>query len=293
MIYYLLLAGVIAFGVLETMLQKSYNIRTGNRGVFLFGALSAYAAAITFLCSASFPLHYSLAALPYSIVLALSYGSAIVGTVMAYRYGPLAITALIASYSLLVPTFYGIIFLHETPRFTFFIGLTLLVISLFLINYRKEKNAAPFSPKWLIFMIITFCGNGLCSTVQTMFVRNVDGRDGAPSMKNEFMIVSLVIIGTILILASFAAERHDIGKVVGKGGLFAVGYGVLNGFLNLFVILIQVGKVIPVAVMYPCISAFGMVATYLLSVFFYKEKMTAASRVGFYIGIAACVLLNL
>lgn len=47
------------------------------------------------------------------------------------------------------------------------------------------------------------------------------------------------------------------------------------------------------SVMFPIISAGGIVATYLVSLLVYKEKMTPQQTVGTFIGVVSIVVLNL
>ena len=70
------------------------------------------------------------------------------------------------SCSLLLPSFYGIIFLSEPIGIKLIVGIVLLVVALVMINY--EKDAVPSSLKWAICAVLAFVGNGMCSVVQKL-----------------------------------------------------------------------------------------------------------------------------
>lgn len=67
--------------------------------------------------------------------------------------------------------------------------------------------------------------------------------------------------------------------------------GAANGLVNLFVIILS-GRM-PVSVMFPVISAGGIVAAALVSVFLYKEKLSLYQKIGMFLGTLAIVALNI
>ena len=84
----------------------------------------------------------------------------------------------------------------------FFIGLGLLAISLFLVNKKNDK--CPITPKWLLFVFLSFTGNGLCSTFQKMQQIAFGG-----AYKNEFMIISLAIVVFVNGAATLVTNKGD------------------------------------------------------------------------------------
>ena len=140
-----------------------------------------------FIITGGFTLKFNGVILPYSIAFGASYGAAVVFSFLSILTGPLSLSVLISSYSLMVPTFYGLIFLNEDVSFLFYIGLALLAVSLFLINYKPKvkdttESGAKITPLWLLFVFLGFLGNGICSTVQVVQQRAFNGE-----YKNEFM----------------------------------------------------------------------------------------------------------
>ena len=64
----------------------------------------------------------------------------------ALSIGPMALTSIIASFSLIIPFLFGIILLNESLTLLKIFGIILLLFSIFLINIKKENR---FSAKWL------------------------------------------------------------------------------------------------------------------------------------------------
>lgn len=279
----LYLVSIILGLAFQNIIRKLYTQKTSGKGVYFFGFLTSLAAMLFFIIiSDGFAWNAGL--LVYALFFALSYAASAVAGVAAVAHGPLSITSLITSYSLMVPTFYGLIFLKDPISFGLFPGLLLLAISLFLIN--KKSADSTITLKWVIYVFIGFAGNGMCSVVQKMQQIAFNG-----AYKNEFMIVSLAIVVVILGMFVIKKERKEIKSVATAGWYTALPCGIANGMVNLFVMILS--GIMPISLMFPMISAGGIVITYLFSRFIYKEKLTKTQFVGFVIGIASVIFLNI
>lgn len=266
----------------QSIVKKPYTQKTSGGGVYFFNMLLSMAALLFFVATSS-KLNFNLTYVPYSIGFAVAYAVSSVFMVLAIAYGSLSLTSLFISYSLMIPTIYGLI-LGEPVGNGFLPGMILLVISIFLTNKRDEK--AKISFKWVIFVLLSFIGNGMCTVVQKMQQVASGGK-----YKNEFMIVALAIVTIVMFIISLFQERRDIKFYAKSGWHWALICGVLNGMVNLFVMILS-GRM-SVSLMFPLISAGGLIVTYIVSRLFYKEKLTRIQFVGFVFGLAAVVLLNI
>lgn len=263
--------------------RKAYSQKTNGGGVYLFGAVSVFAAAMFFLFTSG-KMHWDVRVIPYAIGFATFYSMAVVFGTFAVTCGPLSITALISSYSLILPTVFGLLFLQERIRFGLFPGLCLLFVSLFLIN-RKNENIT-ITPKWVLFVSLAFLGNGGCSIVQKLQQSAFDG-----AYKNEFMLLALSVVLVVLAVAALLKERDQFCACAKSLWWLGSSCGIMNGVVNLLVMLLS-GK-LSASFMFPVISAGGIVATFVISTLFYREKLTKIQVVGFAFGAASVVLLNL
>jgi len=293
---YILLFVVVIFNSSQSLIQKQYNIKTQATNVFSFCGLTCFFALLFFVASAFFSIEFQEGSLIvnkssginfdpgiiiYAVGFSITYAAATLGGFLALKYGPLGITLLIGSYSLLVPTFYGIIFLKDPISYTTYIGLALLAVSLFCLNFKNEK--INFSLKWLVCVILSFIGNGMCSTVQRMQQVAFDGEG-----KNELMIVALIIsVILFFIIALVRKEKFDIRQSLP----YAAPKGIANGIVNLFVMALQ--AVIPTAIFFPVISAGGIITGFFVSIYVYKEKLSKLQYFGYALGVLSVILLNL
>ena len=267
----------------QNITRKMYTEKVGDNGAYLFSALTSLFSMLFFVATMK-GFDWNPAIIPYAIAFAISFALAGIFGVLSIAVGPLSLSSLMISYSLMIPTFYGIIFLNEPISVYFLIGLGLLAISLFLVN--KKNDSLPVTAKWFFFVFLAFAGNGLCSTFQKMQQNAFGG-----SYKNEFMILSLAIVVVVLLVMSFMTSKGGFKKQLYHARFTAVSCGIMNGAVNMFVMILS--GMIAVSVMFPLISAGGIVVTYLISKIFYKEKLTKVQLIGFLTGIASIVFLSI
>lgn len=281
---YLFLIIIILEGLLENLLAKEYNIQTPKPNGLLFTGVACFCALGFFLLNAHGKVAYDPALLPYSLCFAAAFGTASVTLVFAIKTGPLSLSSLMSSYSLLIPTFYGIFFLRDKPHITLYFGLAALLVSLFLINFKKNEKL-HFEPMWLVYVLLCFVSNGLCSTIQKMQQMAFDG-----AYKNEFMIYALIPVSFVLLLFGFLrpGNKREMLKPCIKYGVLK---GVGNGLMNYLVMLAS--ALLPNSVLFPSISAGGIVLTFFCAVTLYKERLTGMQYLGYGLGVVSLVLLNL
>lgn len=277
----------IIIGVtLQNVLKKAYNEKVSG-GVYSFSVGSILFALIVFLIPAIGSFQFNGSTVIYSLLFALFYSMGTVFTLLAIGCGPLSLTSLAISYSLIIPTFYGLIFLGEEQKSTLYIGIVLLLLSLLLINFEKKGEQKKITLKWAVFTLLAFIGNGGCSTVQKIQVENQNGK-----YSNEFMITALIISAMVMIILSLSTEKKSLPHNLKKGfALYAI-CGIANGVVNLLVILLSNGRM-AASVMFPLISAGGIIATFFISLFVYKERLSRLQTAGLISGIGAIVFLNI
>ena len=289
---YLFLVIVMLFCILQDITKKQYNVKVEKSNGFIFSAIVSLFAMFFFLISSGFKFDINSQVIPYSVGFAASYASALVGAFLAIKWGPLSITLLVISYSLIIPAFYGLIALDEKLTPVKIIGLILLAISLLLIskvlerkNEGGEETKQKISVKWLIALFFAFAGNGMCSTVQKMQQTALDG-----NYKSEFMIVALIISFVALVIAAIVnKEDIRVGTLPCIG--FAAITGIANGIVNLLVMVLT--GMMSASILFPTISGGGIVLGFIFSIFVYKEKLTKIQYIGYAIGTVSVVLLNI
>ena len=128
-------------------------------------------------------------------------------------------------------------------------------------------------------------GNGGCTIIQKAQQLACDG-----AYKNEFMFIASLLAGVVLLIGAAFAERKSMLAHLKHGALWFGICGATNGFMNLLVMILA--KELAASVMFPVISAGGIVLTFFVSVFFYKERLSKWQIIGVVLGAVSVVLLN-
>ncbi|MBQ4137095.1 MAG: EamA family transporter [Clostridia bacterium] len=139
--FYLFL--IVVFVTAQNILSKKYN-SASHINVFLYNAVTSFSSMLFFLVAAGGRFELSSAYLPYSLAFGTACFCALAGLVLALKNGSLSLTSLITSYSLILPTLHGMIFLNERVGYLSLIGIAFLLVSLVLINFKRgtTRNSA-------------------------------------------------------------------------------------------------------------------------------------------------------
>ena len=284
MVNALILVTIVIFVSVQSVMKKIYNPKVTG-GALSFSAASCVAALVVFLITSGGKLNFSTDFLIYSLLFAVSYSVTVVTNLLAIKTGPLSLTCLVTSFSLIVPTLYGILALDEPVSANLLIGLALLVVALILINL-EEKGEKKITLKWVLYVVLAFVGNGMCSTVQKVQQINLAGQ-----YKSEFMIVALIISAVAMAIFALCTEKTEFLPNLKAGFWMYAVNGLANGVTNFLVIFLSLRT--PASVMFPVISAGGIVLTFLISLFIYKEKLSTWQILGSALGLVSVIFLNL
>ena len=218
----------------------------------------------------------------FGVVFGLSYCFAILLAAYLVQTGSFAFSSLIISFGPLIPTLFGLIVLSEPLKAHVLLGVLLLIVSLLCINLKKTERLRPL---WMVLSIVAFVLNGLCSTLQTY--HQTLYHSGGVLFMTTGTLVSLVVTGIYFAMTRQKTSRADTIVCMQCGAM----RGVINIAVN-FLVIYLVG-VLPSSVLFPSVSAGGVVFSFLASWLIFKETMTLNQKIGFVIGLVSVVLLNL
>ncbi len=197
----------------------------------------------------------------------------------ALAMGPMALTSIIGSFSLIIPFFFGILFWNEA--FTVFkaIGIVLLLMSILLINGKKESG---FSFAWLAYALLTLVANGICSVVQKLHQLRF------PALyRTEFMFWALLCA---LIVWSAVALQQKGNQPPAKLSLLGLTAGFMNCSANYMLLYLSATE--NASVLFPIVSIASIIAVWLMGIVFFKERLKPSQALGLILGVASVVLLK-
>ena len=247
----------------------------------------------------------------FTLLLSLIFASLLLFTqvteTVAMKHGSASMTILVYSLGLLLPIFYGRIFLSERISAWQVVGMLLIVAALYFIV--GPKRDGHFGPLWLPLALLACFGSGATAIVQKI-QQNSDVREELM----PFLVVAFTIASLISLALSFIpgkpeektdderdSEREDAEtrgfaspewkKTVFANLRFALFSGFCVGALNILN-LILAGK-LPSVVQFPIYNIGGMILTGIGGRLIFAEKLTRMQAVGFAVGCCAILIIGL
>ena len=220
-----------------------------------------------------------------TILLGFGYGAFIyVGSFAGFTalgLGPMALTSMIASFSLVIPFAVGVTVWGETLSVWGILGIILLVCSIVLLNFKKIDDR--LSLKWTFFTFLTFFVTGGASVFQKQHQMNYPGL-----YRTEFMIASMLcmlVLQLIVVLVKGTVRTEIRFCVPGSLG------GFLEGAATYIVLYLAASQ--NASVLFPVVSVAKIIAVWCIGRMAFKEQLKLWQTVGLVAGIAAIALLNL
>lgn len=285
---YLLIIPIVVGVFLQSLADKLMSLRIKkperHRSRYLFyNSVACFLSVVVYgLASGAYAEPFRWQTVAFGSVFGLSFCLTIILGAYLIQTGSFAIASLIVSFAPLIPTAFGFAVLSEPLKPHVVIGILLLIASLLFINLQKAGRPKPL---WLVLAIVAFFSNGMCSTIQT-YHQNLYGNGGVLFMASG-TFVSMLITGIYFALTAQNPETNERAVCIGFGAMRGVSNIVVN-----FLVIYLVTR-IPSSVLFPSVSAGGTVFSFLASYLIFKERMNTNQKIGFALGLAAVILLNL
>lgn len=289
---YLFLVLYIAMNSSQFIFSSLYNRRQKNADPYLCTLLIGATVLAFYAVYGQFRFEYDGDTLLYGLIFGGAYCVGYIFQIKALKVGSVSLTSLLLSYSLLVPILFGVLYYHDSVGVTFWIGLSLLLVALFLVNFNPSEKSASSADKknkllWLLFAMLSFCGNAACIICATMQQKLSGG-----GHRFEFMTYAMAVV-IVVNLTLTLINNKKTGMTLPslkRGWWCAVILGLLNGATNLCYMVLAARNNIPVSLLNCFNSGGSLLLTFLLARFIFKEKLRPLQLVGFFIGVASVIL---
>ena len=280
---------IVLASVIQSASTKAFN-KTGGSPL-ICNSLKTLSAFLLFLIISSPNFTFHAPTVLYGLAYGLSLCLSMYAGYRALCLGPMALTSMLVSFSLIVPLCWGILVRDEPIGVWKCVGLILLFVALLLVNAHNlkigrqtEKNQSG-QGLWFLFVALTFACNGVCSILQK------EHQTAYPSMYNrEFMLFAMLLCSLIFTTVTLIRVPVSTYKTVARKEL-----GVLSGITNSlanFLTLILAGME-NASVLFPIISAGTILAALLCGRFVFKEKLRENQYAALLLGVTAIVFLKL
>ena len=283
----LLTAGSIFTHQFESMVVRHYGKKHRKGGIF-FNAMVCLFAVVYLVITDKGGFMCPNKLWVYALTNAAVYAIGFYAGFAAFKSGSFGLTKLFTSFGILLPTFYGILFLKEPASIYTYIALALITFSLFLMNYQKNEDANQerITLKWILFVLLTILSNAAIS-----ILGKIQTAAFGDAYTNEFLIVTYLGATVFLLIFSLSLERHSLKEIAKPAFFCGMGAGLFNAISNLLTLFAY--NYLPISFISPFKSGIGIVLGFALARFLYKERFSALQYIGVGIGIIAVVLMSL
>lgn len=281
MVYY---SSIVLFSVTQSATTKLFGKK--SRHSLLFNSIKAGAALLFFsVLSLFFGVTLHLPTILYGTLYGVSLALSMYGGYQALCRGPMAITGMIVSFSVVIPLLYGLTLCGEKMTLFKGVGLGFLALAILFTNLKKGEKGQKGDGRWLGFVFLTFFCNGICSVLQkrhqTVYPK---------AYLHEFMISAMLFCFILFtIIALLRTPVKVLWQEKGKG------YGVLSGAANGIAnyLTLALAGLENASVLFPAISAGTILVTLACGFLLFHEKPRLTQLFAMVFGISAIVLLKI
>ena len=277
---------IVLSSATQSVTTKLFNRNCSNSAVF--NTIKSCTALVLFALIAVFGFSFHLP----TMLFGFSYGACLCISMYAgYQAlcrGPMALTSMLVSFSVVIPLIWGITIGNETLKAIQYPALALLLFAIILTNADKFKTKKSWQTGyglWLLFVGITFACNGICSIIQKQHQTFYPG-----SYNRDFMLFATLLCSVIFVISALKKTSfYELKTIKGKW------YGALSGLANgiaSFLTLVLAGLE-NASVLFPIISVGTILASLLCGRLLFQEKLKANHYFAIVSGIVAVVLLKL
>lgn len=161
-------------------------------------------------------------------------------------------------------------------------GIVLSLVAVFLISKKQEDHLAA-QGKWLwLLPVYVFVGSGIIDTTLKYMQKQFIPPGNAGDMVSTIFLVAFIIGLFILLTQKDTFQRKSIG--------WGIALGIPNYFCMFF--LVKTLEQFDATFIFPINNIAIVVCSTLVSLLFFKEKMSIANRLGFAMAIASILIIS-
>ncbi len=287
----LLIPLIPLLSVVRSALMKYSSKGQVKVNIFAFNAVQNISGVLLMLVMSGFSLQLHMPTVYFSIAYACFYLVGMISDYKALSSGPLALTSLICSYAIIIPCFYGLVFLNEAFGLLRIIGVLLLVVSMLLINKKDTDSKTTTKKGWPIYVGISFACNGGMLLISKMHQTRFPNQ-----YQNELVFATLAIVFVVFFVITIVNSiknnwRSSEAKVQTTAKApYAVFAGLCVAAMQY--ICLFVAARVDSMIMFPLDAIYGTLFGVLASRIIFKEKFTVVQIVGVCLGVFSVILLN-
>ena len=195
--------------------------------------------------------------------------------------GGVAITLAIVRLSVVIPILFSIVIWHEIPNSLQILGIVTVCLALPFLSLGLGRQASRPVRGVLWILVALFITTGFCHLSPKVF------SELAPQSQMSLYLFSLFVVSGVMGLVFIWTKSIQIS-------FYDVQWSCLLGAINVAGtwLLVVTLKVLPGTIVFPFVSAGGLVLTTIVAILYWKEDVRVLSYIGIGLTLIAVVLVN-
>ena len=295
---FILLVITLAANFLCTVFRNLYCRKVGNKieSIFLYSAITGIVCAIILTFFEGFTLDVST----FTWLTAIGFGIVTTTTtifhLMALSTGPLSLTTVIMSFSMVINALSGAVFWNEKLSFLKIVGIILMFLC-FVLTVKTNSSDSLVSVKWSVFAVLCSISNAAIGLLQKTHQSSEYKSELMP-----FLVISFIASAIISFVACFVVSKykHKISsntetkahfnmKLVTVLVVVLLVSGVCIALNN--VLCLHLSGAMDSAVFFPVNNGASLILSILAGVVLFRERLPLRSWIGVAFGTAATFCL--
>ena len=283
---YLLYLGIVLFSVTQSAATKLFHKGGGSQ--LVFNAIKGGSAFLLMLLISFFHFSFHLPTLGVGVAYGALLALSMYAGYEALRRGPMALTSMLVSFSVLIPFLWGVAVRGERLAAHQYVAVALLLAALLATNAdqlkRREESRTSYG-MWLFFVGLTFVANGVSSVLQSEHQTRFPGE-----YQRELTLYAMGVCALVYTLLLFVKEPlHKTRQTKGKGVAALAGIAnALVGFLTVWLASFE-----NASVLFPVVSAGTALGVLLCGRFLFRERLKRNHYAALLLGVTAVILFKL
>lgn len=193
--------------------------------------------------------------------------------------GPMHITLLVTTSSMIIPTMSGVFF---GEAFSISKLLIVFVLIFFIYLSMQKGDDSKINKKWFLYCLIAFVFQGFVGVIQKMHQTSVHKAESAGFLFVAFICATLFSL--------FGNKDRNIKIPLDKKCIFV---GLLCGCFTFIMnyINLKLSGILPSQLFFPLVNGSVIVLSSIMSAIVFKEKLTAKQTTGLIGGILSLIAI--
>lgn len=267
------------------------KVQRDHRDLQVFQTLYVFLCGVVFLLVSGFRFPGTAAGWLYALAFSACLAVSSIGTAESFLCGPMSLSSVINSCSVVLPILFGCLVYQETMTLTHLLGIVFLLATFILTGTGSQEGKKEISLKWFIMVMLAFLGNGFGAVVLSAYSKIPETASNNGFMAVSFFISAVLLLTHLLLSGDCGAAERKPFKLTAP--FFGLSFMAALGCFGTNLLILYLSGVMPASLLHPVYNGASGILITIISCVGLRERMTRKKAVILLLGICAVVFLNL